>query len=222
MSEKSEVNIKQRIVGAIVLVSLGIIIIPILLDGGKEQQQDISNSNIPVLPSHLDKEIAPVAKPKPRYQPAPVSVRPVEELTQGSAQSKSESKQAAVQTSNAVSRQDQTAKVIAKPAQSGNTEVKHNSSAVNFKTASKPKTSAINTAYTIQVGSFSYKNNAFSLRDKLRKEKFKAYIESVTISAGIRYRVRVGPFLNYDEAEKNRDKLLKKNSLKGSIVKYKT
>ncbi len=222
MSEKSDVNIKQRIVGAIVLVSLGVIIIPLLLDGGKEQQQDISNSNIPVLPSHLDKEIAPVAKPKPRYQPAPVTVRPVEELTPGTAQSKSEIEQAAVQTGNADSQQDQTVKVIAKPAQSSNTEVKHKSSAANYKTASKPETPVIDTAYTIQVGSFSHKNNAFSLRDKLRKENFKAYIESVTISSGLRYRVRVGPFLNYDEAENNRDKLLKQNNLKGSIVRYKS
>ncbi len=36
MSEEQNVNIKQRIIGALILVSLGIIIIPILLNGGTD------------------------------------------------------------------------------------------------------------------------------------------------------------------------------------------
>jgi len=244
MNEKVEVNIKQRIVGAIVLVSLGIVVIPMLLDGGKDQQQDISNSNIPILPSHLDKKIAPVAEPKPSYKSKPVVIRPVDELTRGTSNtaisktagnkipaSQSSSPDAALaKPAKPVKAKTQPVQVSktelsqSKKAQSKNvqSEKKPSSSVLNYETASKQATSRIESAYTIQVGSFSNKTNAFTLRDKLRKDKFRAYIESVTISAGVRYRVRVGPYLKYDEVEKNRDKLLQRHKLKGTIVKYKT
>lgn len=234
MNEKVEVNIKQRIIGAIVLVSLGIIVIPLLLDGGKEQQ-DLSNTNIPILPSHLDKKIEPVAEPKPGYKPKPVIVRPAEELSREpnkTGKSKTTGNNGSAAQSNSKAKPVKTKPVKSKPVQASKTKTaqskkakqnqKSSSSVLNYETASKPKNSRINTAYTIQVGSFSNKTNAFSLRDKLRKDKFRAYIESVTLTAGIRYRVRVGPFLKYDEVEKNNSKLLQRHKLKGTIVKYKT
>lgn len=239
MNEKVEVNIKQRIIGAIVLVSLGIIVIPLLLDGGKEQQ-DLSNTNIPILPSHLDKKIEPVAEPKPGYKPKPVIVRPAEELSRepkktgksktagnngSAAQSNSKAKPVktkSVKTKSVKSKPVQASKTKAAESKKAKQNQKSSSSVLNYETASKPKNSRINTAYTIQVGSFSNKTNAFSLRNKLRKDKFRAYIESVTLTAGIRYRVRVGPFLKYDEVEKNSSKLLQRHKLKGTIVKYKT
>jgi DedD protein len=242
MNEQVKVNIKQRIVGAIVLVSLGVIVIPMLLDGGKDQQQGISNSNIPILPSHLDKKIAPVAEPKPGYKARPVLVRPVDELTRESTEtlkSKTLSNKApAIQSNNAEAARVKAAKVKTKPEQTHKTELiqskkaqtkkelfsekKASSAAVHYDIVSKPKTSRIDTAYTIQVGSFKNKSNAFTLRDKLRKDKFRAYIESVSISAGLRYRVRIGPFLKYDEVKQNRAKLIQRYKLKGTIIKYKT
>ena len=231
MNDKAEVNIKQRIVGAIVLVSLGIIVIPMLLDGEKDQQQNISNSNIPVLPSHLDKKIAPVASPKPRYQPRPVSVRPIDELTDTSMsetdtakadKAKMPGEQAASQAKKSQAPQQQSLKPEANTMQNNQAASKNTSAALNYGTASKPKTSRIESGFTIQVGSFGNKANAFSLRDKLRKDDYRAYIESVTITEGVRYRVRVGPFLKYDEAEDNRDKLKQQHHLNGTIVKYKT
>jgi len=189
MNEQAKVNIKQRIVGAIVLVSLGIIIIPMLLDGGKDQKQGISNSNIPVLPSHLEKDIAPVPEAKPGHKAKPVLVRPVDELISESTEivkSKTPGNKASVgQYSSADTARKKPVKSKTKPVQEGKTEVsqkvtksekKSSSRSVNDETVSKPKTTHIDTAYTIQVGSFSNKTNAFTLRDKLRKDKFQAYI----------------------------------------------
>ncbi|TXL01905.1 hypothetical protein BMR02_00950 [Methylococcaceae bacterium HT1] len=62
-------------------------------------------------------------------------------------------------------------------------------------------------SWTIQVGSFSQKQNAIEFRDKLRKNKFTAYVDSVTNSQGTLYRLRVGPELDEKRALKTKQRL---------------
>ena len=86
MNEK----LKQRLVGAVVLVSLAIIFIPMMLDGGERSSMPMFGSNIPEKPDYrfepLDIPLQPVTpiaedrpvlidKPEPAPQPA-VAVRP--------------------------------------------------------------------------------------------------------------------------------------------------
>ncbi len=96
-------------------------------------------------------------------------------------------------------------------------------SAQKFKPASKPKSKTISQAYTLQIASFSNSKNAFTLRDKLRKKSFKAYIESVKTSKGKIYRLRVGPYLKYEQLLSIQKKIEKQFQLKKTIiVNYKT
>ena len=46
-------RIKQRIIGAIVLVSLGVIFIPMILSGGREQTMPLFGSPIPPKPDNI-------------------------------------------------------------------------------------------------------------------------------------------------------------------------
>ena len=62
-------------------------------------------------------------------------------------------------------------------------------------------------SWTIQVGSFSQEQNAIEFRDKLRKNKFTAYVDSVTTSQGTLYRLRVGPELDEKRALKTKQQL---------------
>ena len=71
-------------------------------------------------------------------------------------------------------------------------------------------------SWVIQVGSFSQEENANEFRDRLRKNKFTAYVDSVT-TADHRtlYRLRVGPELDEKRAIKVKKQL-------ESIYKVKT
>ncbi len=63
-------------------------------------------------------------------------------------------------------------------------------------------------SWVIQVGSFSHKQNAQDFRDKLRKNKFTAYVDSITNSKGITlYRLRVGPEIDKARAVKAQQQL---------------
>lgn len=62
--------------------------------------------------------------------------------------------------------------------------------------------------WIIQVGSFSQEKNALEFRDKLRKNKFTAYVDSVTTANhGTLYRLRVGPELDETRALKTKKRL---------------
>ncbi|MCG6936944.1 MAG: SPOR domain-containing protein [Gammaproteobacteria bacterium] len=61
-----EAHLQQRIVGAIVLVTLGVIFIPALLDGSgyrSRQAQDIRVKEKPEFPPLSQKEVKPIATP---------------------------------------------------------------------------------------------------------------------------------------------------------------
>jgi len=62
-------------------------------------------------------------------------------------------------------------------------------------------------SWVIQVGSFSQKQNAIEFRDKLRKNKFTAYVDSVSSNQGTLYRLRVGPELGKKIALKTQQRL---------------
>ena len=75
-------------------------------------------------------------------------------------------------------------------------------------------------AWAVQVGSFSKKASAFALRDQLRAKKFAAYIESVPTANGPVYRVRVGPELQSALAEKLQARIAKDTGHKGIVVNH--
>jgi len=62
-------------------------------------------------------------------------------------------------------------------------------------------------SWIIQVGSFSQKQNAIEFRNKLRKNKFTAYVDSVSNDQGTLYRLRVGPELGEKIALKTQQRL---------------
>ncbi|MCP3852450.1 MAG: hypothetical protein GY694_19795 [Gammaproteobacteria bacterium] len=207
MSEEQNVNIKQRIIGALVLVSLGIIIIPILLNGGADQKQ-LSGDNIPVIPNSHNKVLPKV--PKPLVMPAPKAVSAYPERNKAVTQ---------VKTKKPITESTKPITVKNKPAtipKTSNTQQKS-----SIKKVSKPTSAKIDKAYAIQIASFSKKSNATALQGKLRKKKYKAYIESIQTSKGKLYRLRVGPYLNFDQISAIKNNIEKTFKLKNTVlVKY--
>ncbi|SMG64582.1 protein containing Sporulation/cell division region, bacteria domain [methanotrophic bacterial endosymbiont of Bathymodiolus sp.] len=73
-------------------------------------------------------------------------------------------------------------------------------------------------SWTIQVGSFSKEANALEFRDKLRKSKFTAYVDSVTTGQGTLYRLRVGPELDEKRAQQTQQQLEAQYKVKTLLV----
>ena len=89
------------------------------------------------------------------------------------------------------------------------------------KVASVPAPSAsMVTAWVVQVGSFSNRNSAIQLRDKLRKQGFAAFVESFDAGGKPSHRVRVGPETARSRSEKTLVELNKKMKLDGIVVTY--
>ncbi len=74
-------------------------------------------------------------------------------------------------------------------------------------------------SWVIQVGSFSQKQNAQDFRDKLRKNNFSAYVDSVTNSKGTTlFRLRVGPEIDKQRALKAKQQLESLYKVKTMLV----
>lgn len=187
-------QIKQRLVGAVVLVSLAVIFIPMLLDGGDDSSMPRYGSNIPQQPEFdfepLDIPLQPVEpiperprvidKPEPPQSEPEASPTPVEPLKP-------------------------TTEAKPKPEPEPIPE-------------SKPASTGDPVAWVVQVGSFSQSANALALRDKLRRNGFTAFVEKYRDKGKTSYRVRVGPELKRSTAEKHLQQLDKKLKLKGIIM----
>ncbi len=188
--------LKQRLVGAIVLVALGIIFIPLFLSGERDDGAPLFGSGEPARPdiSAIEKQVLDHAVPEPA---PPAEVRTlVDEHT---------SKQALTPKPNPP----------VKPKPSTDAESEKQSAPAKAPAASTPAK-----AWAVQIGSFAEKNNALKLRDKVRGKGFRVFVESVTTSKGRVFRVRVGPEVERAKAEKLQTQLVKKAKLKGMVVAH--
>ena len=88
--------------------------------------------------------------------------------------------------------------------------------------ASKTERPAALTAWVIQVGSFSSRENAEKLVAKLRKAGFQTPdAERVELQGNTRYRVRVGPMVQKDKARRLLPKVDKVSGTQGRILRFK-
>jgi len=199
-----ETNLKVRLVGATVLVSLAVIFIPMVLDGRDTKNSEIDVTNIPPKPEHG--YISKVIPLSPEIQAKPVEA-PKLVIKKGlAAQTEPEAKK----SEPTASKQDTPLKVAAaKPV---------------VKPASKPE--AVQklrpglSAWAVQVGSFGSKKNALALRDKLQKKGFSAFVETIYVKDIASFRVRVGPELKRESAERIRKELASTYKGRTFIVKH--
>jgi len=187
-------KLKQRLVGAVVLVSLAVIFIPMLLDGDKHSTMPMFGSNIPDKPDYkfepLDIPLQPVPA-IPEERPVLIDKPEAPPVQEAKSPEKAEKPTAPSPASTSADK-----------AETGSTK------------------SAGGTAWVVQVGSFSRSENALALRDKLRTHGFTAFVERVKGGDASIYRVRVGPELKRENAEKALKQLQQKMKLKGIIMEF--
>ncbi|MGA7800531.1 MAG: SPOR domain-containing protein [Gammaproteobacteria bacterium] len=208
-----EERVKQRLVGAIVLVALAVIFIPMILRGPDDGNG--SGSALPPPPKVVQQSL-------PALQtPGEVPPAPAEGLALGKPQdgSPAQSPAPAVDSQKSQTTGDSGASsALAPPAPVASTAPPV-PAAQNDHAGASDADQAL-TAWVVQVGSFSRQDNAASLRDKLRAKGFKAFVEQASTTEGTVYRVEVGPILKRSDADSLRDKLQAQMQLKGLVTPH--
>ena len=177
---------RRRLVGAIALVVIVVVFVPMILDNEpKPVSQDIS-INIPPPAIEADDAAGSAS------DSGPLRFRPVEQPPAGRAidESPAPAQSAAVeqQAPPAASKPP----APDKPAGSSATE---------------SPAASVEQSFVVQLGAFSNAQNATRLAAKVRESRFSAYTEVVSTSGGKRTRVRVGPYPTRSAAEQARERL---------------
>lgn len=210
-----EQNLKQRLVGALVLISLAVIFLPLVFD---RQQNPIDTSayRIPEKPA--------ITLTAPDLEPLVQAAQSqVAEVNQVVAARKAQDEASAdpAQVEQPAVKQAPVQPVTPDPvAQTREYLVREK--AVDAGLQKQPVTTPVPLAeaWMIQVGAFSSEPNARSLRDKLKAAGHPAFLKSTPTASGRLYKVYVGPEIRRATAEQQKSALERQYNLKALILKY--
>ncbi|MFJ4456773.1 SPOR domain-containing protein [Pseudomonas sp. NPDC089392] len=206
-------GMKQRMVGALVLVALAVIFLPMLFTREDEMRQvHVEAPQAPAMPSLPEVRVEPVAVPEPQVIPdepqqAPVVVDEATAPASTPSQPITPSPQTQAQVQPAKP-QAPAPKVEPKPAATP--------AVAKPAAPSKIDVNGLPVSWSIQLASLSNRAGAEKLQQTLRSQGYNAYIRT----AGGMNRVYVGPLIERAEAERMRDAINRQNSLKGFVVRF--
>lgn len=208
---------RRRLVGAIVLVLISVIVLPVIFDEPKSENEKHEIAiNLPAPIKNNKNNFVPKAEPtggesinaidaSPELQSKPkVSSQNIEEIIEVS----DEQKRIPIPG--------------IKPKINKHTVELKNTAAANIAAAvavTTPATTAADTTkgFVVQLGAFSDQLKAKQQQANLASNGFKAYTETLKIDNNEVTRVRIGPFMGRSAAE-NELKKLKKIGLDGVVV----
>jgi DedD protein len=187
-------GLKQRIVGALVLVALAVIFLPMLFSREDELRQvHVDAPAMPDKPSMPEVALDPVTVPEPVAEEAVPPVEPVPP-------SATEPVSAASQPPVEAPRQAQPPAVAP----------------VAQKPASGLDANNLPVSWSVQLASLSSRAGAEKLQQTLRSKGYNAYIRSFD---GMN-RVFVGPVIERAEADRLRDQINRQQKLNGFVVRF--
>ncbi|MHB9798494.1 SPOR domain-containing protein [Pseudomonas sp. MT3] len=197
-------GLKQRVVGALVLLALAIIFLPMLFTREDEMRQVVVEAPVmPKPPAMPSVEVQPTEVPEPQAEEAdaapqpevaPVPTAPIASLP---AQSAPAQPAAPAPKPAAPAPQPAPAQASTAPAQ-------------------RLDASNLPVSWSVQLASLSNRARADELQKSLRSQGYNAYVRSFD---GMN-RVFVGPVVERAEADRLRDQLGKQQKLNGFVVRF--
>jgi len=209
---------KQRMVGALVLVALAVIFLPMLFSRQDEQRQiTVDAPAAPQAPAVPPVQVEPVAVPEPQALPQE-PVPSDEELAQQPAAPSTPIAPAPAPAAPAPSKPvvaptPAPAAPAVKPAP---TQPITAAPAKPDTTQSRVDANGLSVSWSVQLASLTSRESAESLQKNLRSQGYNAYIRS----ADGKNRVFVGPLIERAEADRLRDLLGRQQNLKGFVVRF--
>ncbi|MFJ2390179.1 SPOR domain-containing protein [Pseudomonas koreensis] len=202
---------KQRMVGALVLVALAVIFLPMLFSRQDEQRQiTVDAPAAPQAPAVPQVQLEPVAVPEPQALPQ----EPVPSDDEVAEQSAPSMPIAPAPAPAPVAKPVAPAPV-AKPAAAPAQPIAA-APAKPDTTQSRVDANGLSVSWSVQLASLSSRASAESLQKTLRSQGYNAYIRS----ADGKNRVFVGPLIERAEADRLRDVLSRQQNLKGFVVRF--
>ena len=202
-------ELKQRLVGAVVITCLAAIFVPMLFDDPIDQTgkmiSELKIPDAPVKSVDLDSVTLPETIEDVISLPETESVSETKPLPKNSDEFNDLS-----ETKSLAENNDEV-NVLSETKSSSETQP------VKEEIANQQTTSNL-VRWFLQVGTFGEKSNALSLQNKIRKQGFPASISTKSAENGLLYRVRVGPELDKKRAEVMKIKIDKLNNLTSIIT----
>ena len=191
--------LKERIIGAAVLVVFVVLVVPVFLDG-PPQSGEIVSERVPLPGQAAEEETRTVVLERDRDEPVPVPA-PV-------AQPETERQRPAEPTP--------------KPEPEARSEPEPEPEPAPAKPAAQPPAAADASPtgmWAVQLGSFGNQQNAERLAADLRKQGFAAFLSELSTGSGELHRVRIGPQKDRESAEAMAERLAKAGH-KGQVVPH--
>jgi len=243
-------QLKQRLVGLAVIFSLAVIFVPMLLDGPEPERETLEvkippSPEIVPLPVKVEEKVIELRRETDAIEP--LQARIVDETSEPP---RPETKEAAAESSPAAETAAEPEAMAGNPTAAAPTQPANDkpeaetpaktvaASEAKPEPEPKPKPEAKpgpeakplpkktaakvgGDSFIVQLGSFTDRNKAYALRDRVRKLKLAAvFIEKFAVRGKTFYRVRVGPFISRDKARVVLNKLRAKYNIKGQVMSY--
>ena len=191
--------LKERIIGAAVLVVVVVLVVPVFLDG-PPQSGEIVSERVPLPGQAAEGETRTVVLDRDRDEPVPVPAPVTEPETERAQPVQPESKpELKPETSPEPEPKPEPAKPAAQqPAPAGESPTG---------------------MWAVQLGSFGNQQNAERLAADLRKQGFAAFLSQLSTGSGELHRVRIGPQKDRESAEAMAERLAKAGH-KGQVVPH--
>jgi len=195
-----EFNPKHRIMGAVVLVALAVIFVPMILERPKGPEK--APSPVMEIPDKDKKIFVSKIKPiNPEEETTPSNGAPADTSSQPPAQSAPPSKKA--------------------PAASPPAEEPAKQSAPNTAKSGAASTGPpAQEGWVVRVGTFSQAENAERIKSTLKGKGFEPESGEIEVGGRSVTRVWVGPFETREKAAEVRSRILKETGQEGLIVAY--
>ena len=207
-------QLKERLVGATVLVVVGILFIPLLLDGPDEQAPVRVGLELPVPDSgkrtHTIRLDVPAKRPATQASGSPLTPVAVSKTETAAVSTGDSEAPASGPAEKAASKPE--SKPEAKPPATATSEPSATKPAATKPTATdgageasqpsiRPQETTTAGDWAVQVGSFSSNDNALRLQSQLKAAGFETFRTRLVADGRTMHRVRVGPVADRSAAD---------------------
>ena len=186
--------LKERIIGAAVLVVFVVLVVPVFLDGPPEEGEVVSERVL--LPGQEDQKTQTVVLERDRTEPVPVAN--ATSGTDAPAPGDNAQPPSEPEPEQETIRIPEPSRLPPKPEPKPAQDTQQD----------QPAASSTG-MWAVQLGSFSNKENAERLASDLRKQGYAAFLSQLDASSGTLHRVRIGPLKDRDSAEQMAARLQK-------------
>jgi DedD protein len=187
--------LKERIIGAVVLVVFVVLVVPIFLDGPPADGEVVTERVL--LPGQDDQKTQTVVLDRDRTDPVPAARLQQEQATPQEQAPPQDEATLQDEAEPAVIRRPEPSRLPPKPAPDTPREEQP---------AEEPATSSTG-MWAVQLGSFSNRENAERLAADLRKQGYAAFLSRLDTGSATLHRVRIGPQKDRDGAEAMAERL---------------